>query len=178
MEPGATRIGQHVIAIGYPLSASKGALYDGFINAKYPRLPVPMAIVNGRPIYPAYDVIGVQMPLTPGADGGPMIADNGDVIGVITGGPVTWFNDLNALVQRELGADGGLSEPTSDPQKLVARLAWVVQEFATSGAGFAVPVSYLERLDPNESPAPPAKKSPPESRSRRGWFRALLDRLK
>ena len=175
--PGEARIGQHVIAIGYPISSAASSLYEGFISAKYERLPVPMAIVNGRPMLPSYNVIGVQMPVTAGASGGPVITDNDEVIGVITDGPPTWFSDLNALVQKEQAQEDGFAAPTSDLQKLVAKLAWVVQEFATSGAGFAVPVSYLERLDQTASPPPTAKTSTPEAQPHHGWFGSLLDRL-
>jgi len=176
--PEDTRIGQHVIAIGFPISAPSGALYEGFISAKYPHLPVPMAVVNNTPILPNYDVIRIQMPITPGASGGPVIVDDGDVIGVVTENPTAWFNDLNSLIQYEQVQQGGFNAPQSDVPKMMAKLAWVVQQFVTSGAGLAVPVSYLRVSVPKASPTESQKTADPEVQPSRGWFRSLLGHLK
>jgi hypothetical protein len=177
LHPSDTRIGQHVIAIGYPESAPTGALYEGFVSARYRHLQIPVATVNNKPLYPTYDVIRVQMPITPGASGGPIIVDDGDVIRVITENPTLWFNDLNNLIQFEQMRDGGFSAPVSDLGKMLAKLAWVVQQFVTSGAGLAVPVSYLVQEKTAAQPPSP-KATTPEPRSHRGLFRFLLDHLK
>src|SRR5205085_554159 len=44
------KVGDHVISVGYPISAPTGALYEGFVSARYHHLPIPIAHVNGRPI--------------------------------------------------------------------------------------------------------------------------------
>lgn len=137
-------VGQHVIAMGYPESepeAADSALYDGIISVKYRHVEIPMAIVNGKPIYPNYDVLRLQMPITPGASGGPVIADDDDVVAVITENPAVWFNDLNNVIAFGQQTNGGFNAPVSDLPKVVAKLAWVVHEFLSSGAGLAVPVS-------------------------------------
>jgi S1-C subfamily serine protease len=143
-------IGQHLIAIGYPESAPGGALYEGPVSARYKHLPLPFTIVNGKPLYPEYDVLRIQMPVTSGASGGPVIADDDDVIGIITENPGVWFNDLNNLIAYGQEVDGGFNAPVSDLSKMLAKLAWVVHEFVTSGAVLAVPVSYLEAQEPRE----------------------------
>jgi hypothetical protein len=66
------------------------------------------------------------------------------VIGVLTENPIFWSNDLNALNQLAEQQAGGSNPATSEPPKMLAQLAWVMKEFLTSGAGFAVPVSYLQ----------------------------------
>jgi hypothetical protein len=43
-------VGTHLIAMGYPESAPDGALYEGFVSARYKHLPIPIAIVNGKPL--------------------------------------------------------------------------------------------------------------------------------
>lgn len=171
-------VGSHVIAIGYPLTAPTGALYEGFISAEYPHLPIPIAVVGNRPLFPSYDVIRVQMPITPGASGGPVIADNDTVIGVIVENPALWFSDLNALIEWGQKTDGGFNAPVSELPKMLAKLAWVVQQFVTSGAGLAVPVSYLKVQGQKEAiPATPTALAP-GSLPRHGWFRSLVDHLK
>lgn len=152
------RVGTRVISIGYPLSAPNGALYEGFISAVYQHLRIPIATVRNIPIFPAYKVIRLQMPITPGASGSPVIADDGKVIGVISENPALWFNDLNALIHFEQVTGGGFNAPVSDMPKMVAKLAWVVREFETSGAGLAVPVSYLEVQE--QKKGPPGKRKP------------------
>ena len=142
--PADMNIGRHVIAIAYPLSVPSSALYEGFISARYQHLPIPIATVNNKPVYPTYDVLRIQMPSTTGASGGPIIGDDGRVIGVLTENPIFWSNDLNALIQLGEQQEGGSNAAASDPPKMLAKLAWVMKEFLTSGAGFAVPVSYLE----------------------------------
>ena len=157
--PADMNIGRHVIAIAYPLSVPSSALYEGFISAWYQHLPIPIATVNNKPIYPTYDVLRIQMPYTTGASGGPIIGDNGRVIAVLTENPIFWSNDLNALIQFGEQQEGGSNSAASEPPKMLAKLAWVMKEFLTSGAGFAVPVSYLEVQ--GQKPAPLEKPKAP-----------------
>jgi hypothetical protein len=137
-------IGQHLIAVGFPESAADRALYEGIASARYKHLPLAMAIVNGKPIYPDYDVLRIQMPLTPGVSGGPVIADDGDIVGVMVENPTEWFDDLNKLIAYEQIRSDGCGAPQSDLSSMVAKLAWVVRDFVSSGAGLAVPTSYLD----------------------------------
>jgi S1-C subfamily serine protease len=171
-------VGSHVIAIGYPMTAPTGALYDGFISAEYRHLPIPIAVVENMPIFPNYDVMRVQMPITPGASGGPVIADDDTVVGIVVENPTVWFTDLNSLIEWGQTTNGGFNAPVSDLPKLVAKLAWVVQEFVTSGAGLAVPVSYLKVQGTKaETPVKPTA-STPEPPPHHGWFQSLIDHLK
>jgi S1-C subfamily serine protease len=162
--PADMNIGRHVIAIAYPLSVPSSALYEGFISAWYQNLPIPIATVNNKPIYPTYDVLRIQMPSTTGASGGPIIGDDGRAIGVLTENPIFWSNDLNALIQLGGQQEGRSDSAASEPPKMLAKLAWVMKEFLTSGAGFAVPVSYLEvqgqkpaQLEKPKAPTPVTK---------------------
>lgn len=151
---GSESVGEHVIAIGYPVSAPTGALYDGLVSARYKHLPQPIAVVDNIPIFPNYDVIRIQMPITPGASGSPVLDDNDEVIGVVSENPTVWFGDLNNLIQYGQQVNGGFNAPVSDLPKMLAKLAWIVQDFESSGAGLAVPVSYLQV--PEQKAAPPA----------------------
>ena len=158
-------IGRHVIAIAYPLSVPSSALYEGFISARHQNLPIPIATVNNKPIYPAYDVLRIQMPSTAGASGGPIIGDDGHVIGVLTENPIFWSNDLNALMQLEEQPEGGSNAAPSESPKMLAKLAWVMKEFLTSGAGFAVPVSYLQAQGQMPPPIAVQKARAPATKS-------------
>jgi S1-C subfamily serine protease len=137
-------VGQHLIAMGYPESAPDGVLYEGILSATYRHLPIPIAVIDGKPLFPEYNVVRIQMPITPGVSGAPVIADDDDVIAVITENPAVWFGDLTGLIGYGQHVDGGFNAPVSDLPKMLAKLAWVVHDYVSSGAGLAVPISYLE----------------------------------
>jgi hypothetical protein len=143
-DPSDMNIGRHVIAIAYPLSVPSSALYEGFISARFQNLPVPIAIVNKKPIYPTYDLLRIQMPSTAGASGGPIIADDGRVIGVLTQNPIFWSNDLNALIQLGEQQKRDSDAAASESPQMLPKLTPVMEEFLSSGAGYAVPLSYLQ----------------------------------
>jgi Trypsin-like peptidase domain len=144
--PAQLVVGDHLISIGYPVSAPTGALYDGFLSARYQHLQIPMAYtLRGFPVFPTYEVLRVQMPITPGASGSPVIAEDNTVIGVISEVPVTWFNDITGLINFEQMRTRNFTVgvPAGDVLQTLGELALIVQEFETPGAGLAVPVSYL-----------------------------------
>jgi hypothetical protein len=147
--PAQVEIGDHLISVGYPVSAPTGALYDGFLSARYPHLQIPMTYtLRGLPVFPTYEVLRVQMPITPGASGSPVIADDNTVIGVISEVPVNWFNDITGLITFEQTRTRNFTvgAPAGDVLQTLGELAWIVREFETPGAGLAVPVSYLRRI--------------------------------
>jgi S1-C subfamily serine protease len=160
-EDDSEHVGEHVISIGFPISAPSGALYEGFVSARYPHLAIPLAHINGKPLYPTYDVIRVQMPITPGVSGAPIIADDDTVLGVVTEQPMTWFNDVNLLINAERSATQDFSAHGVDLAKILAEFAVSVQEYESPGAGLAVPTSYLKATVPRAmTPSMPAQASP------------------
>jgi S1-C subfamily serine protease len=141
----ALKIGESVIAIGYPNLAPSGALYQGFISSRYKHLRMPMGFVGSRPVYPEYDVLRIQIPVTPGASGSPVIDEHNKIVGIISEVPVVWTNDLSELMQT-MARQGGSGVRLSgfDTTLLLAKLAWIVQQFESPGAGLAIPISYLK----------------------------------
>ena len=81
-------VGEHIIAIGFPGFADNQVLYEGFLSSTGKALPFPVGQIGGQPVYPQYRLLRVQMPITPGASGGPLIDDEGKVLGVISQEPV------------------------------------------------------------------------------------------
>ena len=176
---GEERVGDHVISIGFPPSAPGGALYEGFVSARYTHLPIPVAQTNDtrKPVTINYRVTRVQMPVTPGVSGAPIIADDDRVIGAMSELPVVWFADLAAVIEQSQKRPGGITAPAPDLVTLVAKLAWFVQQFETPGAGLAVPISYLRWPEKKETESEKKTTLSPEQRPRRNWFRALIGRL-
>src|SRR5262249_39817483 len=83
-----TQIGEHLLAIGYPSLSPAPVLYEGFLSAKHQHLPIPIGHVGSNSIFPTYQVMRVQMPITPGASGSPLIDDSNRAIGIISEVPV------------------------------------------------------------------------------------------
>jgi hypothetical protein len=145
------QVGTPVIAIGYPSLTPSAALYEGFVSSRYKHLPIPVGFVGSKPVYPQYEVIRIQMPITPGTSGSPVIDDGNRVVGVVSEVPVIWTNDLSELV-------GAMAKQRSstvmlsgfDTNLLLAKLAWIVHDFESPGAGLAVPVSYLKPPVPSK----------------------------
>lgn len=145
-DPGQLKIGNHLIALGYPALDPTIALYDGFLSSRHTHLPIPVGYIGSQPVYPMYEVLRIQMPITPGASGSPVVADDDSVVGVISEVPVLWSEDLSRLIQAMMASPQGSGILLSgfDTTKLLGQLAWIVHEFESPGAGLAVPVTYLE----------------------------------
>lgn len=152
-------VGQHLIAVGYPSSSPNTvALYEGFLSSRYQHLPIPVGHIGSLAVYPNYQVLRVQMPVTPGTSGSPLVADDNTVVGVISEVPAMWTDDLSRLTSAVMHSPNSSSGiifggplGAFDTTKILGELAWVVHEFESPGAGLAVPVSYLKLAREPES---------------------------
>lgn len=143
------QIGDHVIALGYPgIDNGNPILYDGFISGRFRHPPNgAVGVINGQPIVPNYEIIKVQMPITPGASGAPVIDDSGKVVALISESPMIWTQDLENISQLGRSGQGsGILMSGFDTTKILGELAAVVHDFETTGAGYAIPVSSLNHM--------------------------------
>ena len=142
--PSDLKVGSHLISVGYPGSDNGNPiLYDGFLSGRFPHPPRPIATINGQAITPRYEVLKIQMPITPGASGSPVIDDEGKAIGVVSEAPMIWTQDL-ANITKIAFVGSGIRLSGFDTTAILGQLALVVREFETTGSGYAVPVSYLK----------------------------------
>jgi S1-C subfamily serine protease len=140
----ASETGDHLLSIGFPgIDNGNPILYEGFLSGRFKRPPISaIAVVNGVSIIPQYEVLKVQMPITPGASGSPIINDSGQVVAVISEVPMIWTQDLENIT-RAAGGDSGVRLSGFDVTRTLGQLATVVREFETTGSGYAVPISGL-----------------------------------
>jgi S1-C subfamily serine protease len=140
-----TETGDHLLSIGFPgIDNGNPILYEGFLSGRFKHPPTSaVAVVNGQPVVPQYEVLKVQMPITPGASGSPVIDDSGSVIAVISESPMIWTQDLEGIT-RVAGKGSGVTLSGFDAVKILGQLALVVREFETTGSGYAVPISGLK----------------------------------
>ena len=147
-KPSAT--GEALIAIGFPGFSPFPVLYSGFLSANNlddpARLPVidKTAKITGIHSIPR-SVMRVQIPITSGVSGSPVINDANEVIGIVVENPIPEIADLTRLIQAQLQQQpmarviiGGF-----DTNKVLAEIAYILTGFVSSGAAYAVPISYL-----------------------------------
>ena len=170
------RPGEHLIAMGFPgLAFQALTIYTGIMSARMPNSGFPVAFLRVGPnpqdlraVQSPNEVIRVQMPISPGLSGAPVIDDNNRAVGIITsaGG---WSQDLdNLLMVLHSGALNNMSPPpppvppNSPPNTvsfnlnllaLTAELAGLYHDYASPGYGDAVPLRYL-RKQVRQNPQP------------------------
>jgi S1-C subfamily serine protease len=146
--PGTLSVGDSVIALGFPASSSSGVLYSGFLSSLALNAVTKVGVIEGTDeiVSTTRNLLRVQMPITSGASGSPLIADDGTVIGVISEIPIVWTTDLTSLVRKYQTNDSHPQILISgfDTNKILSELAYVVSEFESPGAGLAVPIQYLK----------------------------------
>jgi S1-C subfamily serine protease len=156
-KPELLKVGEHLISIGFPGSANSGVLYEGFLSAKHTQVPTIVGAVEGTNQFRTIsrDIFRVQMPITAGASGSPVIADDDKAVGIISEIPIIWTTQLARFVEAASKGDiGTIRMGGFDTNQLLAQLALIVKEFESPGAGLAVPISYL-KLPPTTSPQKP-----------------------
>lgn len=141
----SVKVGQHVIAFGFPgLGFGSLSMYSGIIVARL-KNDLPIGMSAQGPLKHANDFLRVQMPISTGISGGPLINDDNEVIGIITAAGA-WGVDLEELTQAWKRMTLGIPQPGISPDLVeTAHLAEIVHDYASPGYGDAVPVGYLKR---------------------------------
>jgi S1-C subfamily serine protease len=137
-------IGDHLLAIGFPGSDNGNpGLYEGFLSGRFKHPPNPVANAGGIAITPNYEILKVQMPVTAGVSGSPVIDDSGKAIGVVSEIPIIWTQDLENI-SKVWQTNTGVRLSGFDVTRTLGELAVVVREFESPGSGYAVPISDLK----------------------------------
>jgi hypothetical protein len=156
--------GEHLIAMGFPgLSFQALTIYVGIMSARL-KTNLPTVILNtGEAIQTSVEFIRVQMPISTGLSGAPIVDDENRAIGVITnaGG---WTQDLDHLLMAFHG--GAFQTPPVAPEQapntisfnlnlmaVTAELAGLFHDYASPGYGDAVPLRYLKKPPQQNRPS-------------------------
>jgi S1-C subfamily serine protease len=130
--------GQSVIAMGFPQQAVHAIIYTGIISGRLALL---------QPNVP-FDFLRVQMPISPGASGGPLLDDNDKVVGVVDAEPFGFPPDVNRVAQT-YGAGKSVSSGTFiagvDLAKVVGEMAYAITAGVSPGSGYGMPIEYLRQ---------------------------------
>jgi hypothetical protein len=142
--------GDHLIALGFPgLSFGSLSMYSGIVSARLRNSGLPNAMTSdGRLFTTQTEYIRLQMPISPGVSGAPVIDDHNHVVGVVTNAGA-WSPDLEALTQLQRARESQPASPQDpmDLMALTAHLALVIHDFASPGYGDAVPLRYLRKRE-------------------------------
>jgi hypothetical protein len=162
--------GEHLISMGFPgLSFKALTLYTGIMSARLSTNLPTVILETGEAVPTSNEFIRVQMPISTGLSGAPVIDDGNRAVAIVTnaGG---WTRDLdNLLVAFRLGGFRVQSPPATpkqppntvtfslDSMVLMAELADLFHDYASPGYGDAVPLRYLRKPQqqnrPSASPA-------------------------
>jgi hypothetical protein len=164
----SSRSGEHVITMGFPgLAFGSLSIYTGIISAKLKSDFVLGFTTQGQPLKSMIDFVRVQMPISTGLSGAPVLNDKNEAIAVVTnaGG---WTQDLELLTQLERMKEQAAAQQhpqQNQPQQRIldlasalGQLAGLIHDYASPGYGDAVPLSYLKKTEspPNQQPSSPA----------------------
>lgn len=154
--------GEHLITMGFPgLAWGSLSIYTGIMSAKLKLDLIIGTTTTGQPVKPENDFIRVQMPISTGLSGAPVIDDGNHVIGIVTSAGAS-TRDIDLLIQ--LNRSNAFPElppvvtPTLPGQQqvtvnlnvfsILAQLAENLRNFASPGYGDAVPMRYLRKAKP------------------------------
>lgn len=156
--------GEHLITLGFPgLSFQTLTVYSGIMSARLKTNLPTVILTTGEAVPPSNEFIRVQMPISAGLSGAPIIDDENRAVAVVTnaGG---WTQDLDRLMLAFRG--GAFQEPPTPPvaptppmaqpapntisftlnsMALTAELAGLFHDYASPGYGDAVPLRYLRK---------------------------------
>jgi hypothetical protein len=146
--------GQHVLALGFPgLAFGSLAIYSGIISARLKSGLIFGFTVDGQSLMSTNDFLRVQMPISTGLSGGPLIDDYNRVIAVVTNAGA-WSPGLDALIRNTNQTPPASAADTSNLSALLAQLASVFHDYVSPGYGDCVPLSYLAKKAAPSIPKP------------------------
>jgi S1-C subfamily serine protease len=151
------KTGDHVITIGFPeLAFESLSLYTGVVSAVKlkSKIPIGKTANGGQPVQAQSEFIRVQMPISGGMSGAPVVDDNNRAIAVVDSAGL-WDPDLDLLIgladRNQLGPVFPAPN-TLNLAPLVGQLAKSFHQFASPGYGDSVPLSYLKKKATRSAP--------------------------
>jgi S1-C subfamily serine protease len=139
--------GQHVITMGFPgLAFGSLTIYTGIVSARLKSDLIAGKTIQGNAFKRTNENFRVQMPISTGISGSPIIDDNNRAIAVVTQAGA-WSGELESLTAKERirqqNPQTANQSGNSELSVAVAQLALLFHDWMSPGYGDAVPLSYL-----------------------------------
>lgn len=158
--------GEHLISMGFPgLSFKALTIYTGIMSARLTTNLPTIILTTGEAVPSPNEFIRVQMPISTGLSGAPIIDDENRAIAIVTqaGG---WTQDLDNLLIAFKGGAFATPPVAPDPKQApntvtfninqfaaTAELAGLFHDYASPGYGDAVPLRYLRKAPQPSQPS-------------------------
>jgi len=144
---GRLHVGDPVVTIAFPPSAPSSGLYLGFVATKDDEVSNIVGVIDGtlETVLASRRLLRVQMPVSYGISGAPIIDEKGMAVGVAASTPLPWIEEYS---RRIIAARDGSRMPTSAEAEnsmsaVLAELASVARQFTSPGVLVAVPLAGL-----------------------------------
>ena len=153
----SNRTGQHVLVLGLPgLAFGSLSMYSGVVSGRLRTALTTGKTLQGHPVTSNVELVRVQMPISPGLSGAPVVDDENRAIGVVTSAGA-WSQDLEFLLEWErLRESRNLPMPIGslDLPTLLGELAETFHDYGSPGYGDAVPMRYPKTAPVAGQPPP------------------------
>lgn len=150
------KTGDAVATLGFPaLAFGSASFYVGIVSSTNMKtnLPIGRFRDGGGDVIPQNELFRVQMPISGGLSGAPVIDNENKAIAVVSSAGL-WSDPLDHLIdlldKGQLGPP--LYQPPAVPQKDTLNLGWAVgvltksfHQYSSPGYGDSVPLSYLKK---------------------------------
>ncbi len=154
-ENAKVRTGDLVITLGFPgLAFGSLTMYEGIVSAPSITSDLPVGqTTTGADVQATNKFLRVQMPISGGLSGAPVLNDENKAIAVVTNAGLWGGQPMDHLIQmfdtRQLGPP--LVQPPFVQQRDTLNLSWVIgvlaksiHQYSSPGYGDCVPLSYLK----------------------------------
>ena len=148
-------VGDPVISIAFPPSALSSGLHLGFVATKDDEVSNMVGVIDGtlEAVLASRRLLRIQMPVTYGISGAPIIDDKGMAVGVAASTPLPWIEEYS---QRIAAARDGSRTLTSvefenNMSAVLGELASIARQFTSSGVLVAVPLVGLATPEDDDS---------------------------
>jgi hypothetical protein len=141
--------------LGFPgLAFGSLTMYEGIVSAPSMTSDLPVGqTITGQDVKATNQFIRVQMPISGGLSGAPVLDEDNKAIAVVTNAGLWGGPPMDRMIQlldtKQLGP--ALLQPPFVPQKDTLNLNWVIgvlaksfHQYSSPGYGDCVPLSYLK----------------------------------
>jgi hypothetical protein len=148
---GGLHVGAPVITIAFPPSALSSGLYFGFVATKDDEVSNMVGVIDGtlEAVLSSRRLLRIQMPVTYGISGAPIVDDEGMAVGVAASTPLPWIEEYSRRIAAARDSSRTLTsvEFDNNMSAVMGELASIARHFTSPGVLVAVPLVGLAPSD-------------------------------